>query len=329
MERFRKILVAVDLSDSDRIISPELASSCRAAIDQAIWLAKQSGGKLTFFAVLPACLDIEAGTVDAKLHPHLIQAIASIREDAGNALKTLQAEASQAGIEAEIGSRCGAGWEEICRAVVEGGFDLVIAGSHKRHLLGRALLGSTGQKLVRKCPCPVWVVSPHHSVKVRSILVATDFTEASDVSVEAAKSLATNLGAALHVLHAVEYPHMLTYKAINIPAEYLTDYRFQVYNEAKREFDGMLAKYGLEELVGIDNRHLVSGHPSNAILDTADKLNVDLVVMGSLGRSGWKGLLMGNTAEAVLPQLKCSVLAIKPSGFVCPLKFAAQPAPAT
>lgn len=324
MQRFRNILVGIDLSDADRLVSPELSPSSRAAVDQAIWLAKQTGARVTFFTALMPCLELGPDLVDIHMQPHLTAVIEAVRSDADAAMKTIVAEAREAGVEATFSHSCGTGWIELCRMVVDEGFDLLIVGSHKRHLLGRVMLGSSGNKLLRKCPCPVWVVSPHHSVTVRSILVATDFTEASDLAVEIAKSLTEMFGAQLHVLHAVEYPHMLTYKAINIPAEYLTDYRFQVYREAKREFDDMLARYGLTGLVGEDNRHLVSGHASNAILDTAESKNVDLVVMGSVARSGLKGLLMGNTAESVLPKLKCSVLAIKPSGFVCPLKFAEE-----
>lgn len=328
MQRFQNILVGVDLSDSERLVTPELSPSSKAAVDQAIWLAKQTGAKLTISTVLMPCLAFDLQAVDAGLHPHLTHVIDALRADADRAMKGLVEVARAGGVEASYDICCGTGWIELCRQVTEKGFDLLIVGSHKRHMLGRIMLGSTGNKLLRKCPCPVWVVSPHHSVNVRSVLVATDFTEASDLAVELAKSLAERFGAQLHLLHAVEYPHMLTYKAINIPAEYLTDYRFQVYREAKREFDDMLARYGLTDAVSDDHRHLVSAHPDNAILDVAESQNIDLVVMGSVGRSGLMGMLMGNTAESVLSKLKCSVLAVKPSGFVCPLKFAEPAVPA-
>ncbi len=328
MQRFQNILVGVDLADSERLVNPELSASSKAAVDQAIWLAKQTGAKLTIHTALMPCLAFDLQGIDAGLHPHLTHVIESLRADADRVMKGLVEVARAGGVEASYRVTCGTGWIELCRLVTEEGFDMLIVGSHKRHLLGRVLLGSTGSKLVRKCPCPVWVVSPHHCVDVRSVLVATDFTESSDLAVEMAKSVSERFGAQLHVLHAVEYPHMLTYKAINIPAEYLTDYRFQVYREAKREFDDMLARYGLTDSVGEDYRHLVSAHPDNAILELAESKNIDLVVMGSVGRSGLMGMLMGNTAESVLPRLKCSVLAVKPSGFVCPLKFAEPAIPA-
>ena len=65
--------------------------------------------------------------------------------------------------------------------------------------------------------------------------------------------------------------------------------------------------------------HLVKGSARREIPVLAQQLQVDLVVMGTVARTGIPGLIMGNTAEAILEQLDCSVLAIKPPGFVTPV----------
>ena len=57
------------------------------------------------------------------------------------------------------------------------------------------------------------------------------------------------------------------------------------------------------------------------IAPLAAGLGADLVVMGAVARTGISGLIIGNTAEAILDQLTCSVLAIKPAGFKTPVKF--------
>ena len=61
------------------------------------------------------------------------------------------------------------------------------------------------------------------------------------------------------------------------------------------------------------------GAPGQAIPALVRELDADLVVMGTVARTGIPGLIIGNTAEAVLSQLRCSVLAIKPSAFVSPV----------
>jgi nucleotide-binding universal stress UspA family protein len=65
---------------------------------------------------------------------------------------------------------------------------------------------------------------------------------------------------------------------------------------------------------------LVEGEPERAISHFVDRNGVDLVVMGTVARSGIPGVVMGNTAERVLQRLHGSVLAVKPPGFVSPVE---------
>ena len=71
--------------------------------------------------------------------------------------------------------------------------------------------------------------------------------------------------------------------------------------------------------------HMVEGAPGVALPPLVERLDVDLVVMGTVGRTGLKGLIMGNTAETILRSVRCSVLAVKPEGFVTPVRIQRQP----
>ena len=66
--------------------------------------------------------------------------------------------------------------------------------------------------------------------------------------------------------------------------------------------------------------HMVSGEPGVVLPRLAEHLDIGLIVMGTVGRTGLKGLIMGNTAETILRSVRCSVLAVKPAGFVTPVK---------
>lgn len=66
-------------------------------------------------------------------------------------------------------------------------------------------------------------------------------------------------------------------------------------------------------------QHLIKGAAQEVIPNLAAELNVDLVVMGTVGRTGISGFLIGNTAETILNRLDCSVLAVKPKGFISPI----------
>ena len=68
--------------------------------------------------------------------------------------------------------------------------------------------------------------------------------------------------------------------------------------------------------------HLLKGLPKFKLPEIVKEQKIDLIMMGTVGRTGIPGFIMGNTAETVLNQINCSVLAIKPEGFVTPIKLA-------
>ena len=76
-------------------------------------------------------------------------------------------------------------------------------------------------------------------------------------------------------------------------------------------------------LVAIDlpQLHLLKGDPRHELPRIARELDVELIVMGTLGRIGIPGFFMGNTAETILEQIDCSVLVIKPPGFQSPVSL--------
>ena len=67
--------------------------------------------------------------------------------------------------------------------------------------------------------------------------------------------------------------------------------------------------------------HIDEGLPEDIIPQYAEKLDAELVVLGTVGRQGISAALIGNTAEHVIDKLDCDVLAIKPEGFVCPIRL--------
>ena len=68
-----------------------------------------------------------------------------------------------------------------------------------------------------------------------------------------------------------------------------------------------------------DNVHLREGGSENVIKQAIADLKIDVVVMGSVARSGIPGLLIGNKAEETLNTINCTVLTVKPDGFVSPV----------
>ena len=99
-----------------------------------------------------------------------------------------------------------------------------------------------------------------------------------------------------------------------ISADKSTAYR----KDAERHIEAQLQNYDLRQITQI---HFETERPDLAIPKYVATHKVDLLVMGTIGRTGIPGLIVGNTAERLLPQIPCSVIAIKPDGFETPIQL--------
>lgn len=225
---------------------------------------------------------------------------------------------------------------EVIRAVLRRGHDLVIKVAESPDFLAR-LFGSQDMHLLRKCPCPVWLLKPSEPDRYRSILAAVDFDpwrpgpEEEPLNrqiVAMAGSLALMESASLHLVHAWEpiADTMLRSRGGD------PDDEIDAYIERERMLhQNALSALGeeLRQRVGKDayarlspSFHLLKGSAQRVIASLARELQADLVVMGTVARTGISGFFIGNTAESILGQLDCSVLAVKPPGFVTPVRLA-------
>lgn len=321
MERFQKILVGVDLCTETGSICSELSPSTQSAIDKALWLAEHTSASVTFMASLMPCLDLNTDARHLAEMQRYQDMLDALYERAQQRMEVLVDHARQEGVEATQLQVTGTPWLEVVRESARGNYDLVLVGSHRQHAIGRVLLGNTGRRLIRKCPCPVWVTSPVEAGEVRRILAPTDFSPTADDAVRLAHQLAQKCEAELHVLHAVEYHFEPQMRDLIIPVDEIEGYRSRVRSDAERELNDNLEKLGIDTSTDLAHRHVAAGPPHLMIRDAVKNLSIDLVAMGTQARSGFTGVLLGNTAERVLSHLTCSVLAVKPEGFVCPVEF--------
>jgi nucleotide-binding universal stress UspA family protein len=224
---------------------------------------------------------------------------------------------------------------EAIRAVLKNGHDLLIKPAENPTWTNR-LFGSDDLHLLRKCPCPVWLMKPPEKSNYSSILAAVDFDllaplpserELNRDILELAASLALSDFASLHIVHAWEAlaEGMLVSRSGMSP-EGVTNYVAK--EQARHRTELYRLTEGLRGWIGKDaydhlspGFHLPKGPAKKVIAPLAAELRADLVVMGTVARTGISGLIIGNTAEAILDQLACSVLAIKPPGFKTPVKL--------
>ena len=232
----------------------------------------------------------------------------------------------------------GTSFLEIIREVLRNDHDLVIKCPESPDWLHRFFAGDDMQ-LLRKCPCPVWLIKPEASAAYRQILAAVDVDDshpplelktrqALNVMVmELAGALAVSEFAQLHVVHAWEATgeSALRHSAfMSQPEEKVNTYVDQIRQYHSQLLDALLqeteAKLGPDTMDYIKPQpHLLKGSARKEIPALAKRLQVDCIVMGTVARTGIPGFIMGNTAEAILEQIDCSVLAIKPPGFATPV----------
>jgi universal stress protein A len=145
---------------------------------------------------------------------------------------------------------------------------------------------------------------------VTRILVPTDFSEFSDAALDYAKHLAATFGASLHLLHVYEDPYETNGAfggelSVALP----NDLRDVAVADAVRQFDARLTPS--ERLRFAATTEVIMGPTARTIADYAQMQQVDLIVMGTHGRTGFAHLLIGSTAERVVRTAPCPVLTIR------------------
>lgn len=317
--QIQKILVGIDarsLFEGDEL---QLNPANQHALNRALWLAELGGAELTLFAALRVepleAEDVLEDTLEATV-------LARARE----ALETLRKEAVERGVTARVRVVAGRAWQEIIREVLRSGQELVIVGTRGVSAAKRLLFGSTALRLLRQCPCPVWVTRPPAEAppEQTTILVADDFSDIGMRALEIGITAAKVTGSRLLVLHAVEYPLVAGLYRSGMAEEELEAYRANCRREAEEELQRRLDKTDFASLQTGREAIITAGQADAVIMDTIEDYDVDLLVMGTIARGGIPGFLIGNTAERLFPQINCSVLAIKPDDFVSPIALESE-----
>lgn len=323
MKQFKDILCIV-----------EPGKECKYALERAVMLAENNQANLNVIAVahsvragigMPEYGPISADLQDATVNSHKQE------------LETLVGPYRQR-IKIETRVLVGTPFLEIIREVLRNAHDLVIKCPKSPDWMDRFFSGND-MHLLRKCPCPVWMVKPHTGESYHRILAAVDVDDSypseelktrqalNDMVMELAGSLAVSEFAQLHVVHAWEAigENTLRHGAfIQRPENEVNAYVEQVRQHHAQLLDTLInaasTKLGQDAIDYIKPQlHMPKGSARKEIPELARRLQVDCVVMGTVARTGVPGFIMGNTAETILYQLECSVLAIKPPGFVTPV----------
>lgn len=297
MKRIKRILVGLALTPEGDALTP---GSQRAAL-QAQWLAEKCGASLSFVHSSWADLHEEDGTHVPGLSPQgrvVLEELCHEYRESGATIELLLSKERP--------------WLDLIRRVQRKEGDLVMVA--RRNFPVSEALGSVALKLLRKCPSPVWVVKPDAPLVHRAVMAATDLSPVGDQAVEHAAFVARACGCDLHVVHAWQVTLATQFQS-DIPGHEKDLEKLQRAAQARVEDNVASLVEDLEVHV-----HVGRDAASHAILAGVERLEIELLVMGTVSRSGIAGLLVGNTAEKLLDKVCCSILAVKPDDFESPVR---------
>ena len=203
-------------------------------------------------------------------------------------------------------------FDEICRLAYKISADLIVTSTHGHTGLKRAFLGSTAERVVQHSPCPVFVArqtrrqSKESALSINTILVPVDFSGCSLEGLTYAISVANKFAAKIILLHAV--PLGYAYTSDGYAMYDLSVIKDTVRKDAERQMQAFVkaAKFGGAKFETV----ITIGSPVTEICAFAQDHNVDLIITSTHGRTGFKHVLIGSTAEHVVRNAPCSVMVV-------------------
>jgi len=296
MNQLKSILVGVDFSDCSK-----------TALHQAARMAALNHAQLHVLHVIE---DLVVSEFTEMLHISEVE----LRElTLGRATATLEQWLKETGCpdttfaEARIGTPLDVILVKS-RAVDA---DLIVLGEVGSSQPGRGA-GVLATKVLRKSSCKVMLVNESHRQPFHLVLACVDFSETAQQVVVQALRVARQDQSQLHFLHVIDPPwrrlHYL-HPTTEASPDFQTQYRDTLRHHLEEfvgNVGGLNVRYDLHEASSF----------GTGIADYARLLHADLIVLGTKGKTNLKYVLLGSTAERLLRDVPCSVLAIKPPGFV-------------
>ena len=284
MGKYKKILVAVDGSESSR---NALRQAFRLAVEEKCWITVTS-------VVPPFTGDLDLTGVRGDV-------LASLAKPYEDALREAEGLAREERILIKTVREEGDTYERIVDLADGSSSDVIVMGRRGLKKIDRTLVGSVTARVIGHTQRDVLVVPNGTTLGWKRILVGTDGSKYSGIAINKAIDFAKAYGGSLVVLSVVDVPtefYAEAPKAVEDMIRTAREYTSAVKKQA--EADGVKA----ESFVG-------EAEAWEAIVKLAHDQEVNMVVVGSHGRTGLRRLLMGSVTEKVIGHAPCPVLVVK------------------
>lgn len=298
----------------------------QAALEQAIELAQSNLAKLT----VVGCFDnLKKLSQHQPSHKILIHEMLNHKRD--ELTKHIKEFTD---FKINVKALFGKPFIDVIREVIEFDVDLVIKPVEQAGFKSM-IFGSQDLKLLRLCPCPLWLIKSTEQIGEKQFVVAIDYEPdnhenelLNEQLLKMGISLALSQFAELYVVHTWDLDHE---SYLRSPRMRFTDKQVEAMVNEEQEkrsiwlkdtVDASVKAYGEKTSQYLNPvLHLIKGGAAYNIPKLLKKLKAELLIMGTVGRTGIPGFFIGNTAEAILFNIDCSVLALKPEAFVSPVKL--------
>lgn len=270
------------ISKLDRLLlATDRSAFSEGAVREAIDFAKRCSSLLYVMAVMESSPEYE--TIGSSVFD-------KEEKEALAYLEAVKTRAIQEGVSCFTVLRTGEKPHQlIIDEAVEKRADMIVIGRRGRTGLMKVLMGSVAAKVIGHAPCKVLVVPRAARIACRNILVATDGSAHSIAAAAEAIGIAKRCGSTIIGLSTMYVP--------------------EDFEEAKANV-GAVVEMALKE--GIPVEALTpAGRSHEVIVETAGGRGVDLIVMGTYGKTGLKKILMGSSTEKVLGHANCAVLVVR------------------
>ncbi|HJN10863.1 MAG TPA: universal stress protein [Pirellulaceae bacterium] len=307
MSSFSNILVHVDTR-----------AETNPGLDYAADLAKTNDARLKIVDVIPDfSWPVRLATARYE------RVIENLTQSKTQRLIELATPIEQQGVAVQTKLVEGRSSVEIVREVLRDKHDLVIRSAKGTHSRRSGFFGTTATRLIRKCPCPVLILKAGQQCRCERVVAAVNATSDDELHaklneqiIRLAREMTTGGEPAVVDVWSIYGESILK---SHMQEDEFQDLEERTEKHAEQLLAQLLTPFDIA--VGGDNVHLLRGEAGAVIPKLVEKLDADLLVMGTVARAGVAGLLIGNTAEQILDRVECSVLAVKPDDFVSPIRL--------
>ncbi|MDD3591484.1 MAG: universal stress protein [Sulfurovum sp.] len=289
-------------------------------LKQALSIARNSSAPLHLlmhYPALPKELQAQQETFEAFLSERMEASLKNAQEALGGEAFEPTREVMMADSSPVV---------TITRYVLRHEYDLLVKEAEDTG--GESGFKALDMSLLRKCPSALYLARPitHPRENIRVAVAVDPITESEDARdlnirlLQDSRSMADSCSGVLDIVSCWEYPYeeYLRHNPwLKVTEKDLSVAVTSIREEHRAALDALIADAGI---AGENRVHHLRGEAAELLGKFVRDEKVDIMVMGTVARTGIAGFVIGNTAENVFEKLNCSLLALKPAGYVSPIK---------